>query len=164
MTKITNHQLIFILEQLMNHNETVSVAESCTGGYLSYLLTLLPGSSNIFKQGFITYSNTSKINILHIRKEDIDKLGAVSPEIAVLMAVNVKEITGSTFGIGLTGNAGPTITEKSKKVGEVYVSISSDTQTVCFSLQIDGTRDQIRKKSAEQTIELFSDFLERVVQ
>jgi nicotinamide-nucleotide amidase len=159
MTKKTTSQLTYILEHLMSRKEMVSIAESCTGGYLSYLLTVLPGSSNIFKQGFVTYTNASKMNTLHINKEDIDKLGAVSPEIAILMAVNVKEIAGSSFGIGVTGNAGPTISENSKQVGEVYISISSNVQTVCYCLQINGTRDQIRKKSAEQTIELFSSFV-----
>jgi nicotinamide mononucleotide (NMN) deamidase PncC len=77
------------------------------------------------------------------------------------MAQQVKEITHSTFGIGVTGNAGPGITEKSRQVGEVYFAISSDTETVCYSLTMDGTRDQIRKKSAEQTIEQFSVFLKK---
>jgi PncC family amidohydrolase len=159
MTSKTLESLTYIFTFLTDHKQTISVAESCSGGYLSYLLTSLPGSSKLFHQGLVTYSNASKIASLHIEKGEIEKLGAVSPEIAILMSANSKEITGSSFGIGLTGNAGPTLTEKSKQIGEVYVAISSPTDMVCYSMQIDGSRDQIRKKSAEQTIELLSKLL-----
>lgn len=163
MTKKTKDALIYILEMLGTHQQTISVAESCTGGYLSFLLTSQPGSSKIFSQGFVTYSNKSKENVLQIEKQYIEKLGAVSPEIAILMSLNVKRITGSDFGIGLTGNAGPGISEKSKQVGEVYVAISSDRTTECYCLQINGDRDQIRKKGSEKTIDLFSSFLKKEI-
>jgi nicotinamide-nucleotide amidase len=161
MTKKIKEALIYILEKLGTHQQTISVAESCSGGYLSYLFTFLPGSSAIFSQGFVTYTNTSKVKNLQIEEQDIEKLGAVSPEIAILMSLNVKTITKSNFGIGLTGNAGPAITEKSKQIGEVYVAISSNQETVCYSLQIEGTRDQIRKKSSEKAIDLFASFIKK---
>ena len=161
MTSKLQKNLQFILEFLTSKGQTISVAESCTGGYLSYLLTTFPGSSVVFKQGLVTYSNISKSNHLQIELELIERLGAVSTEIAVLMAQQIRELSHTSFGIGLTGNAGPSIVEKSKQVGEVYVSLSSKHNTVCYLLKIDGDRDQIRKKSAEQAVHLLADFFRK---
>lgn len=161
-TKLQNN-LAFILHHLMGNDQTLSVAESCTGGYLSFLLTSFPGSSTIFKNAFVTYSNDSKHHLLKIDIKDLQKLGAVSAEIAILMAQQIRDISKTSFGIGLTGNAGPTLSEKSNQVGEVYVSLSSEKETVCYLLTMDGTRDQIRKKSAEQAIHLFAEFIRREI-
>jgi PncC family amidohydrolase len=156
MTSVIDTKLKRLIQFLTKHEQSISVAESCTGGYLSYLLTKIPGSSHVFNGGFVTYTNISKSKNLKISEKDIENVGAVSPEMAILMSQKVREVTGSTYGISITGNAGPGITEKSSRVGELYIGITTPKDTFCFSLQIEGTRNQVRKIGAEKAIELLS--------
>jgi len=142
--------LIETIYNIMKHNKlTLSTAESCTGGLLGNRITNLSGSSIYYLGGIVAYSNELKINMLNIDKEIIDIKGAVSSETAESMADNIKEITGSDYGIGITGIAGPTGGTKNKPVGLVYISVSGQNETKVKEYQLKGKRKQIKYLSSE---------------
>ena len=112
-----------IINKLLRKNITISVAESCTGGLLSNILTSISGSSKVFKFGLVVYSNKSKINILHISKKIIKKYGAVSEQVCFLMIKNMFKISNTKIIISITGIAGPGGGTKKKSIGLVYIGI-----------------------------------------
>ncbi|MGM3308968.1 competence/damage-inducible protein A [Anabaena sp. WFMT] len=104
--------------------ETLSVAESCTGGGLGQMLTEISGSSNYFWGGVISYDNSVKIGLLGVNPEDLDRFGAVSATVAEQMAFGVKTRLGTTWGLSVTGIAGPTGGTDTKPVGLVYIGLA----------------------------------------
>ena len=110
-------------KKLIKKKLTISVAESCTGGLLSYNLTKLANSSKYFQMGLTTYSNQSKIKILKVNKNIIDKYGAVSKECCKAMVLNLSKISNSKINVSITGIAGPGGGTKEKPVGLVYIGI-----------------------------------------
>ena len=110
-------------KKLIKKKLTISVAESCTGGLLSYKLTQLANSSKYFKMGLTTYSNQAKIKILKINKNIIRKYGAVSHECCKAMVQNLSKISKSKINVSITGIAGPGGGSKEKPVGLVYIGV-----------------------------------------
>ena len=110
-------------KKLIKKKTTISVAESCTGGLLSSKFTQLSGSSKYFKMGLITYSNNAKINILKVKKNIIDKYGAVSKECCTSMVENLSKLSKSKINLSITGIAGPKGGTNQKPVGLVYIGI-----------------------------------------
>jgi nicotinamide-nucleotide amidase len=146
--------------QLIKRKITVSVAESCTGGLLSSLLTSLPGSSKYFLSGIITYHNKSKEALLRIPAKTIAKSGAVSEEVAKLMARNIRhKFPQSDIGLSITGIAGPDGATAQKPVGTVYICLSAKNKFSCRKLNFSGSRQLIRKKSAQEALRLLSGYL-----
>lgn len=143
-----------IHKSLLKSGKTVSTAESCTGGYLSSLLTLLSGSSIYFILGVVSYSNASKERILKIPSQTLRKYGAVSKEVALLMAKNVSRLANTDFGIGITGIAGPTGATQRKPVGLVYIGLATKSKSICKKFLFKGNRDSIRKQAALRAISL----------
>lgn len=119
---------------LTKYKLSVSTAESCTGGKLASLLTSLPGSSEYFKGSVVAYSNEIKVNVLEIPEKLIAQHGAVSSEVAELMALNIRRLFNTNYGIAISGIAGPTGGTHKKPVGTVWISVSSheNTQTTMF--------------------------------
>ena len=109
--------------RLREGGKTVAVAESCTGGLLGKLLTDSPGSSEYFVCGWVTYSNSAKINELGVDEGVIERNGAVSEEVAGAMARGCRVRSGADFGIGITGIAGPGGGSEEKPVGLVYIGV-----------------------------------------
>jgi len=139
---------------LIKNKKTISVAESCTGGILSSLLTKLSGSSRYFYLGIVSYSNKAKEDILKIPGFVIEKNGAVSSRVAGLMASQVRKIVKTDFGIGITGIAGPTGQTQQKPVGTVFIAINSKRRKICKKFNFKGGRETIRKKAALKSLEL----------
>src|SRR5690606_1093771 len=104
---------------------TVSVAESCTGGGLGFLLTETPGSSEFFRQGFLTYSNLAKIELLGLAPDLLERHGAVSEETALAMARGCLERSGADYAVAITGIAGPQGGSLEKPVGTVWIAVAS---------------------------------------
>ena len=150
MTKISSQ----IHRILINNGKTISVAESCTGGLLSKMLTDLSGSSNFFILGVVAYNNKAKESVLKIPKDIIHKNGAVSAEIAKRMAKSVKRIAKTDFGIGITGIAGPSGGSAEKPVGTVFIAVSNKNRVICKKFKFSGSRNIIRAKSALKALEL----------
>ena len=134
------------INNLLLKNISISTAESCTGGLLSYNFIKHKGISKIFKNGFICYSNESKIKFLKINKNILKKNGAVSSVIAKNMVENLFKITKSNLCITTTGIAGPTGGTKNKPVGLVFIAIKFKNKTKIFKKNFKGTRVQIQKK------------------
>ena len=134
------------INNLLLKNISISTAESCTGGLLSYNFIKHKGISKIFKNGFICYSNESKIKFLKINKNILKKNGAVSSVIAKNMVENLFKITKSNLCITTTGIAGPTGGTKNKPVGLVFIAIKFKNKTKIFKKKFKGTRVQIQKK------------------
>jgi nicotinamide-nucleotide amidase len=113
-----------VAERLKELGQTVSTAESCTGGLVSKSLTDVPGSSVYFLDGFICYSNEAKSDILGVEPELIESYGAVSVEVGEALAINCRQRSGSDYAIGVTGIAGPEGGSSDKPVGLVYIAIA----------------------------------------
>ena len=113
-------------EKLAQQNKTIAVAESCTGGWLAKLITDIPGASEYFTYGWITYSNDAKISELGVQADLIEKHGSVSEQVAEAMAREARRKAGTDFAIGITGIAGPTGGTEQKPVGLVYISVDSN--------------------------------------
>lgn len=110
---------------LTDAQQTLSVAESCTGGGLGAMLTEIPGSSSYFLGGIIAYANQIKQNLLQVRQQDLTQYGAVSRVVAAQMALGVKQRLQSDWGIGVTGIAGPGGDDTDKPIGLVYIGIAT---------------------------------------
>ena len=136
-----------IINKLLKENITIATAESCTGGLLSYSFIKYKGVSKIFKNGLICYSNTSKIQFLQIKKNTLEKYGAVSHETSKEMTENLSKISGSNLSITTTGIAGPTNNSKNKSIGLVYIGIKYNKKIKIFKKNFKGSRIQIQKKT-----------------
>lgn len=126
---------------------TLSVAESCTGGLLSHYLTFLPGSSNFFIAGIVSYSEITKVNILGVSPDTISEHGVISRETAEEMAERVRLIAGSDYSISTTGNLGPDVLE-GKERGLVYIAVSRKGETVSRELRLSGNRDSNKEEAS----------------
>ncbi|MBW4659538.1 MAG: competence/damage-inducible protein A [Drouetiella hepatica Uher 2000/2452] len=143
-------------DRLKNSQQTVSVAESCTGGGLGSLLTAIPGSSAYFWGGIISYDNRVKVNLLGVDANVLAQQGAVSAEVACQMAVGVRDRLGTTWGLSITGIAGPDGGTDTKPVGLVYIGLASPDSVESFQYQF-GTfrgRETVRELSAYTALDL----------
>jgi len=138
----------------------ISLAESCTGGMLSSSITSINGSSKIFKAGFVTYSNESKIKILKISKSIIKKYGAVSIQVCKSMAKNACKIGNTSMAVSITGIAGPSGGTKRKPVGLVYIGVcKNDMTTVNKYIFKNKGRSYIQKATVKKCLELILNIL-----
>lgn len=145
-----------ILDLMSKKGLTLSVAESCTGGYLSQLFTQHPGSSEVFFGGGVTYSNDLKVKVLGVSPATLDKHGAVSDETVKEMACGALDNFKSDYSIAISGIAGPGGGTKDKPVGTVWVAIASKKQVVSKRFQFGSRRAQnIERASINALILLF---------
>lgn len=144
---------------LIRKKKSIAVAESCSGGLLSSLLTQVPGSSQYFILGVTAYSNRMKKNILGIPEKIIAHRGAVSKEVSCLMAKKIRLIAKTDFAIGITGIAGPSGGTKAKPVGTVFIAVEGKNKKLCRKFRFTGTRLAVRKKAALKALELLKQFL-----
>ncbi len=128
---------------LLVDGQTLSVAESCTGGGLGQMLTTVPGSSQYFLGGVISYDNRVKISLLKVDSQDLAEKGAVSAMVAEQMAVGVKNLLGTTWGLSITGIAGPRSDSDNKPVGLVYVGLATENgELKSFEFRFGATKDR----------------------
>ena len=120
-----------VIELLRDKSATLAVAESCTGGLLADRLTDVPGSSAVFLEGSVTYSNEAKTRSLGVPVELLSSVGAVSKEVASAMAEGALKKSGATYSLSTTGIAGPTGGTPGKPLGTVYVGLASRYQETC---------------------------------
>ena len=127
---------------LTERKETVSVAESCTGGYLGHQFTKVSGSSAYFVGGILAYDNAVKINQLGVKPETLNTYGAVSEQTVIEMSKNVRKLMKSTYGLATSGVAGPSGGTPEKPVGTIWVAISSEKGVITKQLTLGGSREQ----------------------
>ena len=164
---VENQLAVSLGKELLALKQTLSFAESCTGGLASSLVTDVAGSSEYLIGSIVTYTNEAKHNLLNVKQSTLDAYGAVSEETACEMAQGVRELFGSDYGVGITGNAGPSGSE-GKPVGLVYIAIATANDVYCTELYFTSTRienklrialtalsmviDKLREKNLEENI------------
>ena len=141
-----------LVNMLRNRRQTVATAESCTGGLLAELLTAIPGASNYFQGGWVTYSNPLKIQQLDLNPELLQTHGAVSAPVAEAMAQVARSKAGADWGISTTGIAGPDGGTAEKPVGTVYIGLAGSDETEVRRFQFPGQRTQIRLRTAQMAM------------
>lgn len=139
---------------LIEQNLSISVAESCSGGLLAGRLINYPGISKVFKEGFITYSNESKINTLGVDSKILSKYGAVSEEVAKQMAKNAADRAKSDVALSITGIAGPDGGTDEKPVGLVYIGLYLLGEVKVMKMDSWGSRDNVRRRSVSQALDM----------
>ena len=143
-----------VIELLRRHKLTLSTAESCTGGLLSGRIVNVSGASDVFMEGFITYSNNAKIKYLNVDADILDKYGAVSEETARQMAKGCAKVSGCDVSVAVTGIAGPTGGSIEKPVGLVYIACHIKGKTVVSKRNFRGNREKIREQSVVAALDL----------
>ena len=143
-----------IAELLTTNRATIATAESCTGGLLAERLTRIPGSSNYFLGGVVSYSNERKTAWTEVPVELIATKGAVSAEVAVALAEGIRRSVGTTFGVGITGIAGPGGGSEEKPVGTVHIALASASGTKERLINLPGDRDMIRFYASQVALDM----------
>jgi nicotinamide-nucleotide amidase len=142
-----------VLDKLRSAGFKLAVAESCTGGMLGERITNIPGSSEVFLGGVIAYDNEVKVEALGVRREDIERYGAVSEEVALQMAAGIRKKMGADVGVSVTGIAGPGGGTPDKPVGLVWISVhGSDAKA--RRIHVGGDRAEIRQRAAQAALEM----------
>ena len=133
---------------LQGNGQTLSTAESCTGGWVAQCLTAIPGSSQWFDRGFVTYSNAAKQEMLGVSTTTLETQGAVSETTAAEMALGALRHSQSDWSLAITGIAGPDGGNADKPVGTVFFAwAGTDGQLATAHCKLSGTREDIRAKS-----------------
>jgi len=144
---------------LLKNHGVLALAESCTGGLLSQRVTSIPGSSEWFERGVITYSDKSKEDLLGVSHETLSRYGAVSSQTAEEMANGVKHLAGTGYSLAITGIAGPAGGTSQKPVGTVYIALSTPERTVVEQFRFFGTRRMIQALAAETALDWLRRYL-----
>lgn len=126
---------------------SLSVAESCTGGLISHYITTLPGASDFFEAGVVSYSAGAKRKILRVSPDIISKYGVVSEETAREMAEKIRVLSKTDFSLSTTGNLGPDVLEGKEK-GLVYIAVSKTGQTFTKELRLKGNREENKEDAS----------------
>lgn len=139
---------------LRRRNETLSVAESCTGGWLARELTGESGASEVFWGGVVTYADEAKTELAHVSPELIGIHGAVSAEVAEALAEGIRDRSGTDWSVSITGIAGPGGGSSEKPVGTVWIAISGPSGTSTQLIEAAGNRDEIRAEAVAGALHL----------
>ncbi|MEW6009220.1 MAG: CinA family protein [Candidatus Omnitrophota bacterium] len=145
---------------LIKRKITLSVAESCTGGLLSSLLTQISGSSKYFKMAIVAYSDEAKIRLLRINRNLIKDKGAVSKDIASAMAKAIRKIAKTDLGVSVTGIAGPTGATERKPVGMVFIAIADRKYCNYRQFIFRGSRKYIRLQASLAALRLIKKWIQ----
>jgi nicotinamide-nucleotide amidase len=139
---------------LVARGETLAVAESCTGGLIASMCTTAAGASAFFVEGCVTYANTAKVRRLGVSEADLAAHGAVSEPVARAMAEGIRASSGATWGIGVTGIAGPDGGTAEKPVGTVHIAIAGPSGTIHHVVRLPGGRDRVQSLAATGALDL----------
>lgn len=143
-----------IANQLVKTNQTLAIAESCTGGKLTQTFTQHSGASAYFKGGLVTYATQSKVDILGVDQAIIEEHSVVSEAVAKAMASQVREKLKADIGISTTGNAGPTKGDSDAEVGTVFIGFATKDGVKAFQFNMGNHRERVINKTVNKTLEL----------
>ena len=154
-----------VLELCRNKNFTLATAESCTGGLVAVTITDIPGSSDVFDRGIVTYSNDAKQMLLGVPKAMLDEYGAVSAPVARAMAEGVIRATNTQLGVSITGIAGPDGGSEEKPIGLVFVggAIADGAHHVRECRFGDLGRSEVRRRSVIAAFALLEELLAKPI-
>ncbi len=148
-----------VIRYLMEHNLTISCAESCTGGLIAAEIVKYDGVSSIFSEGHVTYANEAKIEYLSVSDFTLRRFGAVSRETAYEMALGLHHKTKADLTLCSTGIAGPTGGTESKPVGLVYLSCYYNGQVCVREYHFHGNRQMVRMQARDAAFRLSYDMI-----
>lgn len=161
---MTEFQLIGLAEAVVNklkkQNKTLGLAESCTGGWLSKIITDVSGASAVYNGGICSYSNSVKMKLLGVSEETLRLYGAVSEQTAREMALGARKALGTDVGVGITGIAGPLSDNTNKSVGLIYVAVAFDDTVIVKELNnnfTENVRLNNRLSAIETALHLLGD-------
>src|SRR5882724_1647290 len=143
-----------IVKLLMQRNQTVAVAESCTGGLVANRITNVPGASAVFLAGYVCYANQAKIDMLNIDPQLIEKHGAVSERVASALAEHARASARSDYALATTGVAGPGGGSPEKPVGTVYIGLADSGETIAKELFFPTDRETFKQIATQAALEL----------
>jgi nicotinamide-nucleotide amidase len=144
-----------VVKLLKQRRKTLATAESCTGGLIANCITNVPGASEVFLAGYVTYANSSKTDILHVDPKLIEKDGAVSETVARAMAEGARTCAASTYGLATTGIAGPNGGSDKKPVGTVYIAMASgESKTIAKKFFFPTDRETFKQLAAQTALDL----------
>src|SRR5437016_57154 len=143
-----------IVRLLKQRRQTLATAESCTGGLIANSITNVPGASEVFLAGYVTYANSSKTDILNVDPKLIEKYGAVSEAVARAMAEGGRARAGSTFALATTGTAGPTGGSLEKPVGTVYIGFAAPDATRVKKFFFPTDRETFKQLATQSALDL----------
>ena len=143
-----------IVKLLAQRNQTVAVAESCTGGLLANRITNVPGASAVFLAGYVSYANQAKINMLDVDPKLIEKHGAVSEQVARALAEHARASATSDYALATTGVAGPSGGSPEKPVGTVHIALAASGETVAKKFFFPTDRETFKQIAAQAALEL----------
>ena len=149
-----------IYRLLKKYQITVTTAESATGGMIASTLINVPGMSEFFQEGYVTYSDAAKVKMIHVSKETIDTYGVVSTQTAAAMADGAAETARTAAALSVTGVAGPDGGTKECPVGLVFIGCRLNGKTVTERHVFPGGRMEVRRAAAERALSLLG---ERIV-
>jgi nicotinamide-nucleotide amidase len=157
-----NDTLETVLAKLLTENKkTLSTAESCTGGNIAHLITSVPGSSNYFKGGIISYSNEVKINNLNINEQTIETFGAVSEQTVSEMVIGAINLFKTDYAIAVSGIAGPTGGSKEKPVGTTWIAVASKNKIITQKFTFGTRRDINIRRASASAIHMLINFIKQ---
>jgi nicotinamide-nucleotide amidase len=155
-----NETMAEVIGRILKLNgKTLAVAESCTGGYISHLITSLPGCSVFYNGSVTAYSNLIKENILGVNPEMILKFGAVSEQVAKEMAVGVRKVFNADFALATTGIAGPDGGTEEKPVGTVWIAVASENDVIAQKFIFGDNRERNISRSSQTALQILRRFL-----
>ncbi|HXB39141.1 MAG TPA: CinA family protein [Bacteroidia bacterium] len=147
-------------KKLRLKKKTIAIAESCTGGYLSHLITQIPGSSDYFTGSVISYSDKVKQKALGVKKKILKKYGAVSSECAGEMVSGIRKEFKVDYALATTGIAGPQGAIRGKPVGTVYIALANKKNLLVERFHFKGTRQRVIEQSANKALEMLKNLLD----
>ncbi len=151
-----------VVELLKKHKLTLATAESCTAGYIPKRITDIPGASEVFEYGAITYSNEVKEKVLGVKHETLLANGAVSEETAREMAAGIRRVSGADIGISVTGIAGPGSDGTNKPVGLCYVALDTADEQICEKIETGkNNREYNRYVNSSRALNLVRRYIEK---
>ncbi len=148
-----------VMRKLLEKGDTITTAESCTGGLLAGRILNVSGASEVYKEGHITYANEAKERILGVRHETLSRFGAVSRETAEEMVIGAAKIAGADVALSTTGIAGPGGGTSEKPVGLIYIGCYIKKNVRVKELRLHGTREENRRDTVEEALLLLYEML-----
>ena len=145
---------VMLGKQLTQINKTLATAESCTGGKIAQVITSVPGASAYFKGSIVSYATATKINVLNISPELIDKYSVVSKEVAIEMALQAQKLMQSDFAIATTGNAGPSIGDANTPLGTVCIAIATPNEVIVEQFDFGQPREKVIDRTVNKAFEM----------
>jgi len=149
---------------LTKQNKTVSTAESFTGGRVASLLSAVPGASSYFKGSVVSYATETKINVLGVSEEIIKKHSVVSAEVASAMALSVKNLLKTDYGIATTGNAGPSKGDSDAEIGTVFIALATPNEVIVEEFNFGQPREKVVDRATVKSLEILQKEILKFVQ